>query len=72
MYLAWDALRRRDVVHTAATVMMLPALGSMMNLVSVTFASIMQVVVMCSVGYILARRGILDKKTQTVGGAVLT
>lgn len=66
MYIPWDALARRDVVNTAATVMVLPALSSLMKLVSVTLASILQVVVMCLAGYILARRGVLDKKTQTV------
>ncbi|WFC94128.1 hypothetical protein MBRA1_000760 [Malassezia brasiliensis] len=65
MYIPWDALARRDVMNTAATVMVLPALSSLMNLVSVTLASILQVVVMCLAGYILARRGVLDKKTQT-------
>lgn len=66
MYVPLEALRRRDVVNTAATVMMLPALGSMLNLVKVTLSSILQVVLMCAAGYYLARRGVLDKKTQTV------
>ena len=48
MYIPWDALARRDVVNTAATVMVLPALSSLMKLVSVTLASILQVVVMLS------------------------
>lgn len=69
MYLPWEVLTRRDVVHTTATVMMLPALSSLLQLVSVTLAAILQVALVCLAGYFLARRGVLDKKTQTVGGA---
>ncbi|WFD02120.1 hypothetical protein MOBT1_000799 [Malassezia obtusa] len=65
MYLPWEVLTRRDVVHTTATVMMLPALSSLLQLVSVTLAAILQVALVCLAGYFLARRGVLDKKTQT-------
>ncbi len=36
-----------------------------MSLVKVTASSILEVVILSSVGYILARRGIIDKRTQT-------
>ena len=37
-----------------------------LNLVEVTASSILEVVILASVGYLLARRGVIDKKTQTV------
>lgn len=35
------------------------------ELVKVTTSSILEVVLLSSVGYLLARRGIIDKQTQT-------
>ena len=35
------------------------------ELVKVTASSILEVVILSAVGYLLARRGIIDKKTQT-------
>jgi hypothetical protein len=38
-----------------------------LELVKVTASSIFEVVLLSFVGYLMARRGIIDKKTQTVG-----
>ncbi|WFC98030.1 hypothetical protein MYAM1_000751 [Malassezia yamatoensis] len=45
-------MARREVIHTAATVMALPALSSLSKLITTTLASILQVAVMCLAGSI--------------------
>ncbi|WFD35649.1 hypothetical protein MCUN1_002507 [Malassezia cuniculi] len=54
----------RETATATAVAMVLPAIAPMINLVGVTFQSILQVVLLSAVGYFLAVRGILDKRTQ--------
>ncbi|PKI83151.1 hypothetical protein MVES_002919 [Malassezia vespertilionis] len=42
----------------------LPAMSAIFKLMQVTLGAILQVVIMCVAGYVLASRGILNKKTQ--------
>ena len=63
MLLPQRTLSRETAIATVVALVM-PAIAPLINLVEVTLESILQVVLLSSVGYLLARRGILDKRTQ--------
>lgn len=55
----------RETFNATVIALTLPSLIPILNLVRATLGSIFQVILLCAVGYFLARRGILDKRTQS-------
>ncbi|WFD29671.1 hypothetical protein MSPP1_000681 [Malassezia sp. CBS 17886] len=66
------ALVRSEVPSTVATLLLGFSLGPVLSLVGVTLSSILQVFVVCGVGYALALQGILDKRTQALNVSIFT
>lgn len=58
-------MQSRETINAAVIALTIPSLVPILNLVQATLGSIFQVILLCAVGYFLARRGILDKRTQS-------
>lgn len=58
-------MRHSLVLPTASYIEHSSSGAPILSLIKITASSILQVVILSSVGYILARRGIIDKRTQT-------